>query len=261
MARRIYDADGHTKNFCILSKAICVVLPKVICWEINRHITQFELEELLRRRLKLKLSEVEEHCNVIEHTTLSSLCNILQFYQNKPNLNNYSVPYDTSIVSPKDVNEILTLIQEMYLFEEKRMIPKREFKKLWRKLRNLCRTFDRRCLPKLMPYRQQCNHIQENFRYEEVHNICNLVKNCWEMEDECLKQDVIQLRCMQFSFLWILLQYIRGKAVKLTQFFNSIPLHLVKNLIRTRRSWMLRTILLNLFPFQTFGSYWYHFLN
>nr|XP_034332381.1 uncharacterized protein LOC117691130 isoform X2 [Crassostrea gigas]XP_034332382.1 uncharacterized protein LOC117691130 isoform X2 [Crassostrea gigas] len=193
MAKAIYDPDGHTKNFCILSKTACEVLPKVICWEINRHITQFELEELLRRRLKSQLNEIEEHCSVMEHTTLSSLCTELQNLQSKANLNN-----DTCyIVSPKDVNEIRTLIEEVYVFEEKRMIPKPGFKKLWRKLKNLCRTFDRRCCPKLISYQQQCKHIKENFRYNEVHDICNLVRNHWEMEDESLKQHVIQLRCIQ----------------------------------------------------------------
>lgn len=113
MAKAIYDPDGHTKNFCILSKTACEVLPKVICWEINRHITQFELEELLRRRLKSQLNEIEEHCSVMEHTTLSSLCTELQNLQSKANLNN-----DTCyIVSPKDVNEIRTLIEEVYVFE------------------------------------------------------------------------------------------------------------------------------------------------
>lgn len=229
MAKAIYDPDGHTKNFCILSKTACEVLPKVICWEINRHITQFELEKLLRRRLKSKLNEVEEHCSVMEHTTLSSLCTELQNLQSKANLNN-----DTCyIVSPKDVNEIRTLIEEVYVFEEKRMIPKPEFKKLWRKLKNLCRTFDRRCRPKLISYQQQCKHIKENFRYNEVHDICNLVRNHWEMEDESLKQHVIQLRCMKFCFLLIILQYyFRGKTVRMTQLV--LTLHLVKNPLTTR---------------------------
>lgn len=95
-------------------------------------------------------------------------------------------------MSPKDVNEIRTLIKEMYVFEEKRMIPKREFQKLWRKLKNLCMTFDKQCQPKFISYQQQCKHIKENFRYDEVHDIRNFVRNNLVMEDESLKQHVIQ---------------------------------------------------------------------
>lgn len=110
MVRLIYDVDGYIKNFCILSKVICVVLFKVLCWEINRYIIQFELEEFLRRRFKLKVNEVEEYCNVIEYIILLFLCNIFQFYKNNLNFNNYFVLYDISIVFLKDVNEILILI-------------------------------------------------------------------------------------------------------------------------------------------------------
>lgn len=52
----------------------------------------------------------------------------------------------------KDVNEIRILIEEVYVFEEKRMISKLGFKKLWRKLKNLCRIFDRRCCFKFILY-------------------------------------------------------------------------------------------------------------
>lgn len=122
----------------------------------------------------------------------------------------------------------------MYVFEEKRMIPKREFQKLWRKLKNLCMTFDKRCQPKFISYQQQCKHIKENFRYDEVHDIRNFVRNNLVMEDESLKQHVIQWRFMQFSFLLIILQYyIRGKTERMTQLALTL-----KNGLTTR-SWRI----------------------
>lgn len=211
MAKPIYDPDSHLRNYCIVSRAVCEVFPRAVTNEIYQYTTPFALEEMINKEflswIPMSKDQTEEaSCSVKEHPpsltenfSFTTLCHILQSFQSRhPSLKHINV-------SPHQLNEMKTLLKELYVFEDRRMIPKKEFQTLWKKVKLISRMLDKACLPKLIPYHQQTKNIKMNYRYGQEEDICRGMKEQWDRETESLKEEVIKLRCTEFILKFILI--------------------------------------------------------